>query len=93
MMSLNWFFRCLISVSVVVSASNMTWADTAYLKNGRTLDAERVVVCRKSDKDPRAVTVPDGKVRLLYSNGGWQDVSEDEVDYVERNDKDMFRRE
>ena len=75
------------------------FGDTVHLTNGRTLDAETVtsepiVIGENEDgepvHDPRSVNIPEGKVRLLYSNGGQQDVLKKNVDRIEENDKDAF---
>jgi hypothetical protein len=75
------------------------FGDTVHLTNGRTLDAEStatapVVIGENEDGDPvhdaRTVGIPENKIRLLYSNGGYQDVLKKNVDRIEENDRDAF---
>ena len=91
---LFWLGVALASIAVT------TFGDTVHLTNGRSLDAETVtsepiVIGENEDgepvHDPRSVNIPEGKMRLLYSNGGQQDVLKKNVDRIEENDKDAFK--
>lgn len=98
-----FLFGSLLVVAVVVLVavgSKVAYGDTILLKNDRTIYAESavvgpVVVGQNEDGepilDPRTFGIPKGKVRLLFSNGGWMDIPVKKVKMVVENDKDAFK--
>jgi hypothetical protein len=80
-------FGALLSITVV-------FGDTVNLTNGRSIDARDTATESNldPDSDPRSRQIPAGKTRLLFSNGGWQDIPNDEIKSIEENDEDAFDR-
>jgi hypothetical protein len=83
-----------VILGVLLGVAAVSFGDTVNLTNGRSIDAKDTATESNpdSDSDPRTRKIPEGKTRLLFSNGGWQDIPSDEIESIEENDKDAFDR-
>lgn len=76
---------CFAGVLICVSC----FGDTILLKNGYSIDGMEVVERGENEK----FDVPEGKIRINFSNGGWMLIDKKDVESVERNNKDVFKKE
>jgi hypothetical protein len=83
--------RIALAFAALLAFTSVSFADTVHLKNGRTIDTKSTAT-EQIGGDPRTVNIPKGKLRLLYSNSGWQDVCIEDVVRIEKNEKDAFER-
>ncbi len=77
-----------VAAAIIVFLTVVSLADTVRLVNGLSIDAESTAV--RAEGAPKGAAIPEGKTRLLFSNGGWMDISTEDIASIETNEEDAF---